>query len=54
MVNIVLVAFVVSEPSSEEDPGSDVTDEETELAGENISLHIANSCVILFTQKRVP
>ncbi len=49
MVNIILVAFLVSEPSSEEELASDVADEETELAGENITLHIANTCVILFT-----
>ncbi len=49
MVNTILVTFLVSEPISEEEPASDVADEETELAGENITLHIANSCVILFT-----
>ncbi len=51
MQNVILVAFVVSEPSSEEEPASDVADEENELAGENITIDIANSCVILFTQK---
>ncbi len=43
MVNISLVAFLVSEPPSEEQSASDVADEETELAGENIKLHIDNS-----------
>ncbi len=47
MVNISLVAFLVSEPPSEEQSASDVADEETELAGENIKLHIDNSWAIL-------
>ncbi len=51
MVNIILVVFLVSEPSGEEEPASDVLYDETELAGENITLHIANTGVILLTSK---
>ncbi len=54
MVNIILAAFVISEPLTEEEPVSDVVDEGTELAGENITLHIANTCVIYIKKLTMP
>ncbi len=51
IVTIILVAFLVSEPSSKEEPASDVADEETDLAGENITLHITKICAIFIYTK---
>ncbi len=50
-MNIMLVAFLVSEPSSEEEPASDAVDEETDLAGENITLHITKTCFFIYKKK---
>ncbi len=47
MVNINALVFLVSEASNEEEPLSDVIDDETQLAGENITLPITNTCVSL-------
>ncbi len=54
MVNIILVAFLFSEALNEEEPASDVVDEGTELAGKNITLEVAITCVILYTSKWYP
>ena len=52
IVNIILVAFLVSEPSSKEEPASDAVDEGTELAGENITLHITTNVCYFYLHKK--